>query len=156
MTDDWAPPEEFDDYVIERPLGSGSMGRVYLAEDAVLARPVAVKFIPQPDAIARQRLLVEARAVARIQHPNVVGIYRVGELDERPYLVTEFVRGRSLADVDKPVPAPRALELGIELARGLAAAHRRGVLHGDIKPANVILSDDGVPKLLDFGLATLM
>jgi eukaryotic-like serine/threonine-protein kinase len=156
MTDEWAPPEEFDDYVIERPLGSGRMGRVYLAEDAVLARPVAVKFIVEQDAISRQRLLIEARAVARIQHPNVVAVYRVGELDQRPYLVTEFVRGRTLADLEKPLPGGRALEIGIELARGLAAAHRRSVLHGDIKPANAILSDDGVPKLLDFGLATLI
>jgi eukaryotic-like serine/threonine-protein kinase len=154
---EWAPPEEFDDYVIERPLAQGAMGRVFLAHDAVLARPVAVKFIAalEPDAASRQRFLLEARATARLQHPNVVAIYRVGELDSKPYIVTEFVRGETLDKLALPAPAARVLELGIELSRGLAAAHRRGVIHGDIKPANAIVSEDGATKLLDFGLATL-
>lgn len=154
---DWAPPEEFDDYVIERALGQGAMGRVFLAHDAVLARPVAVKFIAalEPDAATRQRFLLEARATARLQHPNVVAIYRVGELDAKPYIVTEFVRGETLDKLALPVPGDRVLALGTELARGLAAAHRRGVIHGDIKPGNAIVGEDGVPKLLDFGLATL-
>lgn len=154
----WVPPEEFDDYRVLRPLGGGSMGFVFLAEDAVLARKVAVKFTaaPQPDAAARHRFLVEARAAARVQHPNVVSIYRVGELGDRPYLVTEFVRGRNLSELEKPLPWERALAIGVDLARGLAAAHRRGVIHSDVKPANAILGDDGVAKLLDFGLATLL
>jgi formylglycine-generating enzyme required for sulfatase activity len=154
---DWTPPEEFDDYVIERPLGTGAMGRVFLAQDAVLARPVAVKFIAslEPDAASRQRFLLEARATARLQHPNVVAIYRVGELDQKPYIVSEFVRGQTLDQLPVPLPAGRTLDLGIELARGLAAAHRRGVIHGDIKPANAILSEDNIAKLLDFGLATI-
>src|SRR5690349_9969872 len=157
MTTDWAPPEEFDDYVIERPLGQGAMGRVFLAHDAVLARPVAVKFIAavEPDAASRQRFLLEARATARLQHPNVVAIYRVGELDAKPYIVTEFVRGDTLDKLALPVPGDRVLALGTGLARGLAAAHRRGVIHGDIKPGNAIVGEDGIPKLLDFGLATL-
>src|SRR5204862_7713828 len=97
-------PTEFDDYVIGRELGRGVTGRVYLAEDAMLKRPVAIKLIENTDAGARQRFLLEARAVAQIHHPNVVGIYRVGTLDSRPYFVTELVRGTSLADLDKPVP----------------------------------------------------
>ena len=156
-TSDWVPPEEFDDYVIERPLGQGAMGRVFLAHDAVLARPVAVKFIAavEPDAASRQRFLLEARATARLQHPNVVAIYRVGELDHKPYIVTEFVRGEPLDKIPLPLPLDRVLGLGIDLARGLAAAHRRGVIHGDIKPANAMVAEDGTGKLLDFGLATL-
>jgi formylglycine-generating enzyme required for sulfatase activity len=154
----WAPPEEFDDYVVLRPLGQGAMGHVYLAEDRVLARLVAVKFIAalEPNVEARQRFLIEARAAARVQHPNVVTIYRVGELDGRPYLISEFARGRTLEHVAKPASTKQALEIGIDLARGLAAAHRKGVIHCDIKAANVILTDDGGAKLLDFGLAKLL
>ncbi|MEP7126106.1 MAG: bifunctional serine/threonine-protein kinase/formylglycine-generating enzyme family protein [Byssovorax sp.] len=154
----WAPPDEFDDYEVMRPLGQGSMGNVYLAEDRVLTRLVAVKFIAalEPNVEARQRFLIEARAAARVQHPNVVSIYRVGEIDGRPYLVTEFARGRTLDRLPRPVPTAEALAIGLDLARGLAAAHRKGVLHCDIKSANVIVTDEGSAKLLDFGLATLL
>src|SRR5437868_6289358 len=134
------------------------MGLVFLAFDTVLARHVAVKFISslEPDVATRQRFLIEARAAARVQHPNVATIYRVGELGERPYLITEFVRGQTLDQLEKPVPWRRALDVGISLARGLGAAHRKGVLHCDIKPANAILAEDGAVKLFDFGLATLV
>jgi formylglycine-generating enzyme required for sulfatase activity len=152
------PPREFDDYVIVHELGRGQMGRVYLAEDAVLARSVAIKFIAgvEPDVAARQRFLMEARAAARIQHPNVVGIYRVGELGDRPYIVSELVRGKSLADHELPMPWTQVLGIAIELARGLAAAHRRGVVHCDIKPENAMITDEGVAKLVDFGLARVV
>ncbi len=158
VTRDFVPPVEFDDYVIVRELGRGQMGQVYLAEDALLARPVAIKFIAgvDPDLEARQRFLLEARAAARIQHPNVVGVYRVGELGDRPYIVSELVRGKSIADLPRPMPWTAALDLAIELARGLAAAHRRGVIHCDIKPANAMLTDDGVAKLVDFGLSRVV
>ena len=134
------------------------MGVVYLAEDAVLARSVAIKFIAgiEPDVDARQRFLMEARAAARIQHPNVVGIYRVGELGNRPYIVSELVRGRSLAESPLPLPWAKALSIAIDLARGLAAAHRRGVVHCDIKRGNAMISDDGTAKLVDFGLARIV
>jgi eukaryotic-like serine/threonine-protein kinase len=156
--EDFAPPTEFDDYLIVQELGRGQMGQVYLAEDAVLARPVAIKFIAgiDPDLAARQRFLMEARAAARIQHPNVVSIYRVGELADRPYIVSEVVRGKSVADLPMPMPWAQALGLAIDLARGLAAAHRRGVVHCDIKPGNAMLTDDGVAKLVDFGLARVI
>ena len=105
MRSRFEPPKEFDDYVIVRELGQGAMGQVYLAEDAVLARPIAIKFTgADPDPSARQRFLMEARAVARIQHPNVVAIYRVGELGDQPYIVSELVRGSSLATVERPLP----------------------------------------------------
>jgi formylglycine-generating enzyme required for sulfatase activity len=151
------PPEEFDDYVILRPLGRGATGQVYLAEDSVLARPIAIKFIgADPDPAARQRFLMEARAAARIQHPNVVSTYRVGELGDRPYIVSELVRGTALSDVARPMPWPRVLAIAIDLARGLAAAHRRGVVHCDIKPSNVMVTEEGLAKLVDFGLAQVL
>ena len=151
------PPEEFDDFVVLRRLGQGSTGQVYLAEDSVLARPVALKFIGvDPDPAARQRFLMEARAAARIQHPNVVSIYRVGELGDRPYLVSELVRGTALSDVPRPMAWSKALAIAIDIGRGLAAAHRRGVVHCDIKPSNVMVTEDGVAKLVDFGLARVL
>jgi len=126
---------------------------VYLAEDAMLARPVAIKFIADLDAGARQRFLIEARVVARIHHPNVVAIYRVGTLNQRPYLVTELVRGVSLAELAKPLAWQAALDIAIGMARGLAAVHRGNVVHCDLKPSNVMIDRDGVAKLIDFGLA---
>jgi serine/threonine protein kinase/formylglycine-generating enzyme required for sulfatase activity len=154
----WRPPASFDEYRLVELLGRGGMGEVYLAYDKVLDRPVAVKFISglEPSQTARDRFLVEARAAARLQHPNVVTIHRVGELDDRPFIISEFVHGKSLDTVAKPMEYARVLELGKGLARGLAAAHRRNVLHRDIKPANAILTDDGEVKLLDFGLAKLL
>lgn len=152
------PPEEFDDYVGVHLVGRGQMGRVYQAEDSVLARSVVIKFIAgvEPDLVARRRFLMEARAAARIQHPNVVAVYRVGELGDRPYIVSELVRGRVLAERPKPIACTEVEPLAIDLARGLAAAHRRGVVHCDIKPGNVIVGDDGTAKLFDFGLARLV
>ena len=151
----WTPPQEFDEYRLVRLLGKGAMGQVFLAHDRVLDRAVAVKFITALEDDARDRFIVEARAAARIQHPNVMAMYRVGALDSRPYLITEYIRGHSLSELSLPLPWRDALELGLGLARGLAAAHRQGVLHRDIKLANVMVSDRGDVKLLDFSLAKL-
>ncbi|WP_223631868.1 bifunctional serine/threonine-protein kinase/formylglycine-generating enzyme family protein [Corallococcus sp. EGB] len=154
----WQPPAAFGEYRLVQPLGRGAMGEVYLAHDTVLDRLVAVKFIAgiAPDEMQRERFRTEARAIARVQHPNVVGIHRVGEVQERPYLVSEFLRGESLDRLSRPAPWTRVLEIGIGLARGLAAAHRQGVLHRDLKPANALLTEDGQVKLLDFGVAKLL
>jgi hypothetical protein len=149
----WRPPGAFDDYLLVRPLGRGAMGEVYLARDHVLDRPVALKFVGDLGSDGRERFLVEARAAARIQHPNVMAIFRVGEVDGHPYFVSEYVPGQSLAELALPIPWLHALELAVGLARGLAAAHRQGVLHRDIKPANALLDEHGVVKLLDFSLA---
>ncbi|ABF92323.1 putative serine/threonine protein kinase [Myxococcus xanthus DK 1622] len=154
--DAWTPPQEFDEYRLVRAIGRGRTGRVFLAHDTLLERPVAVKFIPALGPNALARFLVEARAAARIQHPNVVTLYRVGQLEEQPYLVSEFIRGMSLDRLPKPQPWERVLSMGRDLARGLSAAHRRGVLHRDIKPGNAVLTEAGEVKLLDFGLAKLL
>lgn len=151
----WAPPLTFAEFRIRKLLGQGAMGQVYTAHDMVLDRPVAVKFINSLGRLEKERFLVEARAIARLNHPNVVTLYRVGELDGRPYLVSELIEGETLDRLAVPIPFTRALQLGKDLAAGLAEAHSHGVVHRDIKPANVILSKNGVVKLLDFGLARL-
>lgn len=153
----YTPPAKLDEYSIAGLLGHGAMGYVYLAQDTLLDRPVALKFIAQrrPDADARRRFFAEARALARLSHPNVVAIHRVGEVDHHPYLVTELVRGKPLSALAKPLPPERVITIGLDLARGLAAAHRKGVLHRDLKPANAVLADDGDAKLIDFGLAVV-
>src|SRR5215468_6272071 len=145
----WTPPSEFDGYRLLRPLGQGGMGKVFLGEDLLLERRVAVKFILEgfADEQKRARFLAEGRAIARLSHPNVITVHRVGEIDGRPYLVSEFIRGQNLRDLPKPIPWQRVLRIGIGVTRGLAAAHRRGVLHRDIKPSNIVLTDDGEVKL---------
>jgi len=154
----WTPPTEFDGYRLLRPLGEGGMGKVFLGEDILLERRVAVKFILESFASEqrRQQFLLEGRAIARLSHPNVITVHRVGEVDGRPYLVSEFVRGQSLRELPTPLPWERTLRIGLGITRGLAAAHRRGVLHRDIKPSNVVVTDEGEVKLLDFGLAKLL
>ncbi len=151
------PPARLDEYALHRKLGQGSMGEVYLAHDTRLERQVAIKFIAAAaiDGDGGERLLQEARAVARVQHPNVVAVHRVGEVLGRPYLVTELVDGITLAELNRPLRPEQAQSLGAQIARGLAAAHRQHVLHRDLKLHNVMLTKSGVAKLVDFGLAKL-
>src|SRR5512143_2802397 len=152
----WSPPERFDEFAVLRPLGRGGMGHVYLARDVALDRPVALKFIAgEASGTSRRRFLTEARALARLGHPNVVGVFRVGELEGRPFIAYEFVPGRTLQQIERPLPWQTALRIAVGLARGLAEAHRAGILHRDLKPSNAVLSQAGVVKLLDFGLARL-
>lgn len=149
---------DLDEFQLIRPLGRGGMGEVYLGHDTVLERPVAIKLIGarDPDTSSRERFLTEARAIARLSHPNVVAIYRVGTTrDGRPYLVQELIRGTSLDHAERPMPWRTVCELAVGIARGLEAAHRRGILHRDVKPANVMVDEHGTPRLLDFGLAEL-
>src|SRR5215468_9989128 len=133
------------------------MGVVYLAHDTILDRDVALKVVrvglSEP---SRQRLLTEARAIARLDHPNVVTIHRAGTTSNgEPYLIAELIDGEPLDRTPRPVAPARVLALGRGIARGLAAAHRRGVLHRDIKPSNIVVDASGTPRLLDFGLAKL-
>jgi serine/threonine protein kinase/formylglycine-generating enzyme required for sulfatase activity len=154
----WTLPEQFDEYRLIRMLGRGNMGVVFLGHDLVLDRPVAIKFLNNVDSDprARERFLTEARAAARIHHPNVMAVHRVGELEGRLYIIGEYIRGKSLSEISRPVSWQDALKIAVGLARGLACAHRQGVLHRDIKLANAMQSETGEVKLLDFSLAKLL
>ncbi|HEX9577300.1 MAG TPA: serine/threonine-protein kinase, partial [Myxococcales bacterium] len=155
MSAPFEPPRAFFEFRILRPLGRGAMGEVFLAEDELLGRQVAIKFVRQADRPEmRARFLLEARALARLQHPNVVTVHRVGEVLGRPFLVSEWVKGESLDRLRLPLSASAAMQVALQLARALAAVHRVGVLHRDLKPANVLLSESGELKLVDFGVST--
>jgi len=146
-------------YSIESKLGEGGMGVVWRAHDPQLGRDVALKVLPDAlvaDPDARARLLREARAVAALNHPNILGVYDAGEADGHVYIAMEYVPGRPLADIIKPVglPVPETVRLATQIAAGLAHAHARGIIHRDIKPANVLVTPEGTAKVLDFGIAT--
>jgi serine/threonine protein kinase/formylglycine-generating enzyme required for sulfatase activity len=151
----WSPPEEFDGYQLLSLIGRGGMGEVHLAVDTLLERQVAIKFISGQGvgSQARQRFLVEARAVAKLQHPNVVSIHRIGVVGAFPYIVSEFVKGIALNKLLGKLTVDQISGVASDIAGALASAHKRGIIHRDIKPANVILSENGTAKLLDFGIA---
>ncbi|HVS04000.1 MAG TPA: protein kinase [Thermoanaerobaculia bacterium] len=146
--------------VLER-IGEGGMGAVYRAEDTHLGREVALKFLPRSatrDARARERFLREARAASALDHPNVCTIYEAGETDDGTvFLAMAYYRGETLGDRLQrgPLSAAETLRVGAQLAAALAQAHGRGIIHRDVKPSNVFLTEDGLVKLLDFGLAHL-
>ncbi len=146
-------------FVIDRQLGVGGMGVVYLAHQQGLNRPVAVKTVRSGVRVDEKQLirfLAEAEAVAAVRHPNVVEVYQFGELAGRPYLVLEFCPGGDLSahPLDEPADRPRrAAELIAAVADGVQAAHTLGIVHRDLKPANVLIAADGTPKVTDFGLA---
>ncbi|KOV49589.1 hypothetical protein ADL00_45610 [Streptomyces sp. AS58] len=152
-------------YQLLSALGTGGMGTVWRAYDQVLHREVAVKEVKAPDDLAASevermhaRLEREAWAAARICHPNVVTVYDVAKEDERPWIVMELIRGSSMADLLKAEGAlspQRAAHVGVEVLAALRAAHAAGVLHRDVKPANVLMAHDGRVVLTDFGIATL-
>jgi serine/threonine protein kinase len=139
-------------------LGAGAMGIVYRAHDDMLGRPVAIKALHlREDVAIRERFLREARAIGAVLHPNILAIYDAGSQDGAPYLVMEFAPGGSLRDRMKtgPLPVETARTIGIELAQALAAAHAAGILHRDVKPANILAGQGEVWKLADFGIARL-
>ncbi|MCR9246662.1 MAG: serine/threonine protein kinase [bacterium] len=152
-------PERLGDFVLDRPLAAGGMGEVYLAHHSELGTRVAIKLMSPPlgeDAAAmRERFAREARLQAAVDHPGVVRVLECDVFGDRPYLVLEFVSGKSLRELlaDGPVPVAEAARLGAEVADVLAAAHACGVLHRDIKPENVLRSEDGRVRVLDFGIA---
>ncbi len=146
-------------YKILAKLGEGGMGVVYKAEDLKLHRFVALKFLPPglTDENARKRFIHEAQAVSALEHPNICAIFEIDETPEgQMYLVMPCYEGESLqAKIDRgPLAIDEALEITRQVASGLARAHEKGIIHRDVKPANIFLTKDGA-KIVDFGLAKL-
>jgi eukaryotic-like serine/threonine-protein kinase len=147
-------------YEIVAPLGAGGMGEVYRARDMRLGRDVALKILPESfarDADRLRRFEQEARAVAALNHPNILAVFDIGEQNGAPFIVSELLEGESLrAALDRGVmPQRKTIEYGVQIAHGLAAAHEKGIVHRDLKPENIFITKDGRIKILDFGLAKL-
>jgi serine/threonine protein kinase len=151
-------------YKIIEEIGRGGMGVVYKAEDTKLKRPVALKFLPghlTVDKQACERFEQEAQAAAALNHPNIITIYEIGEFEDRTYIAMEYVEGETLAQIISagPLTFDQATEIVIALGDALSLAHRKGIIHRDIKPGNVMIASEGYAqgsrqiKLLDFGLA---
>lgn len=147
-------------YKIVRKIGSGGMGVVYLAEDASLKRRVAVKLLPpwlHASSRANRRLLEEARAASAIDHPNIATVHEIGETaDGRLFITMSYYEGDTLRDRiarETALSVGSAVNIALQTATGLAAAHRKGIIHRDIKPENLLITIDGIVKIVDFGLA---
>jgi serine/threonine protein kinase len=152
-------------YRLDRSIGQGGMGTVWQGHDQLLGREVAVKEVRFPPELGKQevadlreRTLREARATARLSHPNVITTYDVVEEDDRPWIVMELLKTRSLSEVlrdEGPLPPHRVAEIGLGVLAALETAHAQGVVHRDVKPSNVLVTADGRPVLTDFGIATM-
>ncbi len=147
-------------YEILAPLGAGGMGEVYRACDTRLGREIALKILPESFARETDRLHrfeQEARAVAALNHPNILGVFDIGQHNGSPFLVSELLEGETLRAVldSGALPQRKTIEYGVQIAQGLAAAHAKGIVHRDLKPENVFVTKEGRIKILDFGLAKL-
>jgi eukaryotic-like serine/threonine-protein kinase len=162
VTDDgFQPGDRLGVYTITRLLGAGGMGRVYLAVDGRLGRPVALKVLaPELTRVAKQRdrLRREARAAAALTHPGICTVYALDEIGDELVIASEFVDGRTLREEMRPGQSRSGAEVLLtarELAAAVASAHERGIVHRDLKPENVMRARDGRLKVLDFGLARI-
>src|SRR6266851_4139871 len=148
-------------YKILSQLGAGGMGEVYLAEDTKLNRKVAIKFIlasSTADEQAQKRLIREAQAAAKLDHPNICAVYEVGQQDNVSFIVMQYVEGQTLATrlQGKPLGLGDTLNISIQIAGALSAAHSQGIIHRDIKSQNIIFNSEGQLKVLDFGLVKVL
>src|SRR5512138_53980 len=152
--------ETIGPYEILSELGSGAMGIVYLAQDIRLGRKIALKLLPSQftnDKDRLRRFQQEARAASALNHPNILTIHEVGDLDSTHYIATEFVEGESLRDRLRraSLSVTEVLDIATQIGSALATAHEAGIIHRDVKPENVMLRRDGIVKVVDFGLAKL-
>lgn len=152
---------EFGHYNIEGKIGSGGMGDVYLATDTSLDRKVALKFLAEHlcrDEGCRIRFKREAHIVARLNHPNIITVYEVGEFEKRPFIAMEYCAGRTLRDILKEsrTTLEETLDIAMQVCAGLNCAHGLNIVHRDIKPSNIFILDDGRVKVMDFGLAAIV
>ena len=147
-------------YEILEKLGEGGMGLVFKARDTLLERFIAIKCLT-PDAVAnaerRRRFVQEARSASALNHPNIITIYEIAEVDGVDFLAMEFVRGKTVGEIltGGKIEPSTVLRYSVQIADALAAAHQAGIVHRDLKPANIMITDTGLVKVLDFGLAKL-
>ncbi len=156
-----SPGSHLGPYEVSSLLGAGGMGEVYRARDTKLGRDVALKVLPaevSSDPERRRRFEAEARSASALNHPNIVTVYDIGSSDSTIYVAMEMVEGKTLRELilTEPLPARKLLEIGVQIAEGLAKAHAAGIVHRDLKPENLMISRDGYVKILDFGLAKLV
>jgi len=147
-------------FTILSKIGAGGMGEVYLAQDSNLDRKVALKLLPSEVASDHERMrrfIQEAKAASALNHPNIITIHEVGQFDSRHFIATEFIDGQTLRQMMRRGHSKLndVLEISIQAASALAAAHEAGIVHRDIKPENIMVRRDGYIKVLDFGLAKL-
>ncbi len=147
-------------YKILQKLGEGGMGIVYLAQDTKLERKVAIKFLPRhiaSDSDERKRFEIEAQAAAALNHPNITTIYAIEHTDDDVFIVMEYIEGHELKEEakSKKLEAEKVVELALQIAEGLQAAHKKGIVHRDIKSANIMVTEEGKIKIMDFGLAKI-
>jgi serine/threonine protein kinase len=145
-------------YTIETKLGEGGMGVVYKATDTKLDRAVALKFLPEhvtPGSADLERFVQEAKAAAALNHPNICTVFGIDEADTKHFIVMEFVDGQMLSEKASSLSMKQAIDIGIQIGEGLAAAHEKGIVHRDIKPENIMIRKDGIVQIMDFGLAKL-
>lgn len=152
--------KQFGRYQIRSQLGAGGMGEVFLAEDAELGRLVALKLLPDEfsdDAERLRRFIQEAKTASALNHPNILTIYEIGQTDGSRFIAAEFIEGETLRERIKmgSLNLPETLDIAAQIASALDAAHRSGIVHRDIKPENVMIREDGLIKILDFGIAKL-
>ncbi len=155
------PGKCFGHYEIIEQIGAGGMGEVYLARDKKLDRKVAVKILNEKfsrDESNLQRFVSEAKAASALNHPNILTIYEFGETDEAHYIVSEFIKGKTLREIfkEKTLKLSEVLDISTQIAGALCTAHEAHLVHRDIKPENIMIRPDGYVKILDFGLAKLV